>query len=179
MNQVIQTIMDRRSIREYTEEQLSQEQLQTLLQCAINAPSGRNAQPWHFAVLQDAATIHKLEQEFLNHQAQQGTPKPENYRVLFGAPTVIFVSYDPNSKWAAFDCALATENICLAAHSMGLGSCIVGMIRRLLDDPRYEHLLKMTGTPEGYKLAFAISLGIPEGEPPEARPRDPGKIRFL
>jgi len=171
-NAVLQAIADRRSIRSYKNEQISDEQLSTIMTAALQAPSARNVQPWHFTVVQDKALIDRINEsfrsEFLKHAGDspmRAHIEDEAYSVFYHAPTVIFVSTDMDSAklYARHDCGLAVENICLAAHSIGLGTVILGMPREAFAGPEGDEFRKLLQFPEGYDFMVAISVGIPAG----------------
>lgn len=171
-NEVLKAILDRRSIRSYTDQPVEQEKLDAVLQAAINSPSARNLQPWHFTVIQDKAMMDELE---------EGVAKiandPSRKHIFYGAPMIILVSADSSSRWAKMDCGMATQNILLAAHSLGLGSCVIGFVMMYLGSPEAETTLKKLNLPEGYEPLYAITLGYPNVEP-DARPREM-KVSYL
>lgn len=183
MNTTIESINLRRSIRSYENKQLTDEQLQTLLDSAFHAPSGKNMQPWFFSVIQNKELIDEISNAFMTLPASNDFIKhlqsKSDYHVLHNAPTVIVVCYDPSEgKWGAFDSSFAAQNICLAAEAIGLGTCIVGLVRPILEDTQ-SPLFKKLQIPEGYKSAYAITVGIPKGEKPAANPRDMGKYSII
>ena len=111
---VLDNIFSRKSVRSYTEEPVSPQQVETLLKAAMAAPSGRNLQPWRFVVVTEQSVKEKLAVGF--------------NRMIAQAPVVIVVcgqtvkdDGQPNNNWTA-DCAAATENLLLAAEAMGLGA---------------------------------------------------------
>lgn len=171
-NEVLQAIADRRSIRSYKNEQITDEQLSTVMTAALQAPSARNSQPWHFTVVQDRALIERINEsfrsEFLKHapdDAMRAHIADEAYSVFYHAPTVIFVStnMDGAKLYARHDCGLAVENICLAAHSIGLGTVILGMPREAFAGPEGDEFRRLLRFPEGYDFMVAVSLGVPAG----------------
>lgn len=159
MNKVIEAMLTRRSIRGFKEEQLSDEVVDQLLQCAIHAPSSNNMQNWHFTVIQNKELISHMDarvRELIN-QNPQATRKVD-FNIFYDAPTVIVVSGEKGSRPALINCSAATQNILLAAHSLGAGSCWIGMAGLLFGHS--EEVEKM-GVPEGYEPVFMISLGYP------------------
>ena len=107
----LEAIYTRRSVRSFTQEAISDDDLQDLLKAGMQAPSARNEQPWHFIVIDDPEKLHAIP-EFHAHA-----------KMLFEAPLAILVCSDRKleSKRAAWlqDCSAATENILLAAHAKG------------------------------------------------------------
>jgi len=164
-NEVISAILDRRSIRSYTDRPVEAEAVETILNAAVNSPSARNLQPWHFTVIRDKALMDEME---------QGVGRIMNdpdRRIFYDAPMIILVSGDTANRWAKMDCGMATQTILLAAHSLGLGTCVIGFVMQYLDSPEAADTLKKLNLPEGYAPLYAITLGYPAVSP-EARPRE-------
>ncbi len=180
-NFVIDSIMNRRSIRRYKDTPIDESALNTVLQCAVNAPSARNLQPWDVAVTSDKAFIDDFAQktnEVMKNDPNLSARVSDAYHVFHHAPTVLFVSGHTDNDWNNIDCGILAENVCLAAESLGLGTCIVGFIRVLLGSEYAQTYIEKFGVPVGYKPLFAITLGTPD-ETPDAKPRDAAKIRFI
>ena len=134
MNDVVKAILDRRSIRKYADKQITEEELQTLLTCAFNAPSGGNSQSWFISVVQDKEVLENMNKAFVDgilsgpnadDKARERFGNPD-FSVYFHAPTVMFISY-PKSG-VETNASLLGENIVLAAQSLGLGTCYLGGI---------------------------------------------------
>lgn len=182
-NPVIRAIGERTSTRAYKAEQLAQSELETILACAIASPSARNAQPWHFTVVQDKTLIGQINSDV--HAAIQAygdeyakAAASAGFDFFFGAPTVIFVAGDQSNRWHENDCGIASTSIMLSAHSLGIGSCVIGYARRLFDceiGTKYE---KKLNVPEGYKLLFGITLGYIE-LPTPVRSRNQDVVTFI
>ena len=173
-NQVIETIMARRSIRQYKPVAVSRDTLQTILECGINAPNGMNKQSWEVRVVDDPAVMN----EIINLMAA-GNPDvdPGMVKGCFrGAPTMIFIANDPSYDCSPIDCGLLSENIMLSGWSLGVGSvCLGSPIRFLKNAP--EAMAKL-GFSSGYTPIICIGMGYPD-EAPEAKPRDFSKVRFV
>lgn len=158
-NAVLDAIAERRSIRSYTGENLSDEQLDTLTLAAQQAPSAVNRQPYHFTFVRDAGILNEFREE-AGALLAANKPEMKGFDMLRGAPCVCFVFADPQNHWSQLDSGIAVENIALAAYSIGLGSVILGMP---LDVFRAtgSKWLKRLGCPEGYEFAIAIGIGVP------------------
>lgn len=180
-NPVIDNIMARRSIRQYTEQAVPREILQKLAECGVNAPNAMNRQTWEVriidgqeyfdgltAVLKDAAP-------FLS-----GEGDPNFRNCLRNATAAIAVACpDDESGMNLINVGLLCENVCLAARSLGLGSVIMaGPVRFMESIPEARPFIDRLNLSEGYKLRIIIGLGYP-AEEPDARPRDLGKIQFV
>ncbi len=171
-NPVLTAISQRRSIRKYEKTPLTKEQIDTLLQAALEAPSARNAQPWHFSVVQSAEILAEL-----NAESAKNTGNA-SMNIYFDAPCVIFLSCVKSGRYAVLDCGIAVENIALAAHSMGLGSVILGMPDSAFAGDKKEYFEKLLKFPEGYEFTIAIALGVP-ATTKEAHPIGENKIDFI
>ncbi len=164
-NQVMEAIYGRRSVRRYQDRDVEKEKLQMILDAAFHGPSARNLQPWHFTVIEDRALMDELE------EGVRKAEKNPQMRVFHGAPVVIMVSGHTENHWNQIDCGLATENLLLAAHSLGLGTCVVGFVMRYLNQPYAAETLEKLRLPEGFNPLYAITVGYPDEEP-AARPRE-------
>jgi nitroreductase len=167
MNQVIEAIKGRRSIRKYEPSQLKDEELNLILEAATYAPSGHNAQPWYFTVIQNKEMIDDLSTKTkeLMTKSQTGwiakVGQNEAYHLLHNAPTVVIVSGKvtdvndlPYSPLA--DCSAAIQNMILTAHSIGIASCWIGLTSFLFD---VQEEVEKLNLPEGYKPQFVVTLG--------------------
>jgi len=136
--EALEAILTRRSIRHYTDQAVSEEEIEKLLRAAMQAPSAGDEQPWHFIVIRDRATLDAI-------------PAIQPYaQMLKEAPAAIVVLGDPRLErkvagmWLQ-DCSAATENLLLAAHAQGLGACwcalhpietCVAAVREMLSIPK-------------------------------------------
>jgi nitroreductase len=183
-NPVLQAIDQRRSIRSYTDEQVSKEHLDLLMSAALSSPSARNSQPWHFTVVKNRALIEKINRTAIE-QLKKGADEAglirlnqPGYTLFHGAPTVIFLSANSEGRFAIVDCGIAVQTIALAAHSLGLGSVILGMPRAAFEGPEKDALEKELGFPEGSSYQIAIAIGHPAAGK-EKHPVEEGKITIL
>lgn len=173
-NEVIETIMARRSIRKYKPEAVKRETMDIILECGINAPNGMNRQSWEVRVMDDPQTIAKLKEYMV---AGNPNVKPEMVEGCFrNAPTLVFVANDKAYDFSAIDCGLLSENVMLSAWSLGVGSvCLGSPIRFINNSPQ---ALEMLGFSEGYNPIICIGLGYAD-EAPDAKPRDINKIKYI
>jgi len=161
---VVENMMNRRSVRKYKAEQVSKAQLDTIMQCAINAPSANNKQPWEVRVIQNQEILGKI--------------KEINARAFYDAPTLIVIAADKNNGFAQSDCGMLAQNILLSAEAMDLGTCVLGGVGRLLKDAKAEEILNSLEFPEGYEVMYGICLGYKD-ELPAAKPRETGKVKYI
>ena len=161
---MLDIIMDRRSIRKFTPEKVTEQQVEQLLQAAVMAPSAQNRQPWHFIVCDDKT---------LFQQFQQIHPYS---KMLDEAPLLIVVCGDTQQQagpqFYLEDCAAATENILLAAHSLGVGAVWCGVDHT----ERQQSFGELLGLPEHIKAYSLIVLGMPAEEKETLDRVEPDKI---
>jgi nitroreductase len=146
----LETLFNRRSIRKYTSQKISDEQLSFILKSAMYAPSAVNKQPWHFIVFRNRQTIQEI------------IKAHPNASMLLQANVAILVCWDENLQhdvgYGPVDCAAATENMLLAAHSLGLGAVWVGIYPR---SQRMEAIQKIFNLPSDIRGFSIVSLGYP------------------
>ncbi len=177
-NQVIETIMVRRSVRKYLPQPVNRDTMQVILDCGINAPNGQNKQSWAIRVVDNPEFINGLTEVY--KKANPKAAEDPNFRNMFrNAPTVVFIANDTAYDFSQVDCGLLGENMILSAWSMGIGSCCLGgPIRFMKTDPGAAEYLKRLNIPEGYDLLYCIAFGYPD-ESPAAKPRDASKVMFV
>lgn len=178
-NQTIETIMSRRSIRQYKPQAVGRDTMQTIVKCGINAPNGMNKQSWAIRVVDNPEYINGITEVFKKKNKDRIANDPNFKNMFRNAPTVVFIANDPSYELSQIDCGLLGENMILAAQSMGIGSCCLGSpIRFMLTEPEAAEYVKRLELPEGYNLLYCIAFGHPD-ESPEAKPRDTSKIKFI
>lgn len=153
MANVLETIKTRSSIRAYSGEKLSEEQVKALLEAGLLAPTAANSQELHFtAVANDSDIINEIQKD-LNPNAKV----PFHYN----SSHLIIVSGMDTFPWTGVDAGIAVENMHLAAKDMGLGSVIIGIIAGVLTGDKKEYYNKQLGIPEGYSYKVALAVGFP------------------
>ena len=173
-NPVLQAIADRRSNRGFKPGQITPEQLKALLDAGEQAPSAKNMQPWHFTVVRNKGLLKEISDD--TNKIMKREPAED---IFYGAPTVIFLSSDPDAHpWTRLDCGIAVQNIALAAHAIGLGSVIIGICFMALDGERADYYKKALKFPEKYTFAVSIAIGEPSATK-EAHPVEPGRIVYV
>jgi nitroreductase len=173
-NPVLTAIAERRSIRNYTGQQLTQEQIDAILKAARESPSANNAQPWHFSVVLKPAILKEINEEARKNLNNHNLP-PD---IFYDAPAAVFLSCDAESRWGRLDCGIAVQNIALAAYSLGLGSLILGRPEGAFTGPRKDYFNRLLKFPAGYSYAVAIALGLPAASK-EAHPLEPDRVSFV
>lgn len=175
-NEVVKTIMARRSVRKYKAQPVENDKLQQILKCGINAPNGMYKQSWEVRVVRNPEILAKIDKGFNAQREKLG--KKSKTRAFYGAPCLIFIAYDPNYDLSQVDCGLLGENIILSAQSMGLGTCCLGQVTRFMMSEDAKDILARLELPDTHKILYAIALGYPD-ETPAAKPRDMGKVKFI
>jgi nitroreductase len=155
-NEVITTIKQRSSARAYSAEQLTEEELNTILTAGLMAPTGMNRQEIHFTVVKgDCGVLEELDEEKRSLRGQE--KQPHNF--YYEAPVLIFLSAEDEFKWSSVDSGIAVENMALAAESLGLGSLIIGCVYDAMHGEKQEHFSKKLQFPEGYSFQIALAVG--------------------
>ncbi len=190
MNDMIEIIKTRRSVRNYKEDPVSDEDIKFLIDCARYAPSGSNMQPWSFLVIQNKEVIHKLSEngkKAMIPLAEQIVNDPKKVpgfisflktkgnNLFHNAPLLVIILGNKKSMTADWDCAMAAQNMMLAAHSRGIGSCWIGLVMPALMD---ETILKYLGAPPGYKAVAPLIFGYPQGKTAIPERREP-EVKWL
>ncbi len=188
MNEILNTIISRRSIRKFKPEQIKNEELQTILEAGKYAPSAKNQQPWHFTVIQNKEMLNKINEackdvliKTHNERFEQLSKEVDakNISVMHNTPTLIIVSGDRNATAPQIDCALAIQNMSLAAESLGIGSCWIYAIYHLYSDTQGKDFLINKGIiPEGYVFTGSCAFGYKALEP-QAPPRKNDVVTFM
>jgi len=186
MNQTLNDIKDRRSIRTFKPEQVSEEDLNIILEAGKAAPSSMNRQPWHFTVIQDKDLLDQIVEE--NKQIVLDSPalmqingwiNAPNYHNFYHALTVILISGDKENIWHVCDCALAMENMSLAAWAIDVGSCIVVSTRFLFAGDKGGEYMKKLGIPAGYTPLYTLALGYNAAGLPDGPPRKADCVNYV
>lgn len=162
---VMEAILKRRSIRQFTDQPIAKDDLTTLLRAAMMAPTARNCQEWEFVVVQNKDTFKKM-----MHVHPYA-------KMLEQAACAIVVCGNTQREhapgyWMA-DCGAATQNILLAATSLGIGSVWLGVYP---NEERMAGLAKLLGLPDYVKPLNIIALGYPNEKKEDVDRFDPAKI---
>jgi nitroreductase len=184
MNETLEAIKNRRSIRKYRAEQIGDAELKAIMEAAINAPSAMNQQKWHFTVIQNREMLARLADIIQQSMLKSPIPffveraKSPGFNVFYRAPTVIIITADEKAHFTEFDCGAATENIAVAAESLNLGSCVIGLTSHLFASEKADEIKKELGIPEGYKFIISIALGYKDISPP-VPPKNRDVINYI
>lgn len=159
MNETIKTILDRKSVRKFTEDVVPQEKLEQILACAKAAPTARNMQLRQFTVITNKAKIQKFA-KIIGKEINNG-----QYRI-YDCAVLIIVSTEESSINGELDCACALQNIYLATHALGLGSVWINQLRDISFIPEIRKALDDFGLPKNHVVWGMSALGVPAEKPP-------------
>lgn len=175
-NEVINTLISRRSIRKYKEQQITDEELNLVLEAGKYAPTGKGTQSPLLVAVQnkeDVALIEKLSAEIM------GRPEAKAY---YGAPTIILVFYTElamSDYIGILDASSACTNMLNAAHALGLGSVWINRCKEVFETEQGKALLKKWGISEKVVGVASLALGYPDQPNPKPRPRREGSAKII
>ncbi len=171
----VECIKTRRSVRRYTEEDISREKLEEIIDIARMAPTWKNSQTVRYVIVKDRNVISRIQDECLlgfEHNAK--TMSQCNALVILtqingrcGYEKDGSFSTSKEDRWEMFDAGIAAQTFCLAAHDKGIGSCIMG----IFDDKKVADAINL---PEGQSVAALITIGKAKFEP-DPTPRKEAK----
>lgn len=178
MESIFDIMARRRSVRAYREEQITEEELQTILEAGRNAPSGGNARTSHLIVIQNKEVLAKLrdvvEQEFAQMEYREDLYKSlrvsikasqaGGYEFFFRAPTLVVVSNRIGYGNAMADSSCVLENMMIAATALNVGSCWINQLHWLDEHAAVREFLYSLGMSENETVCGALALGYPANE---------------
>ena len=152
MNEVIKNILERRSIRKFSDKPIPKEDLDLIVKAGLYAPSAMNKQTWRFTVLTKAEDIQELAKAISKQTDREGY---DMYK-----PSVLIIPSNSNeTKFGRDDNACALENIFLAACSLGIGSVWINQLQGICDEPEIRALLDKYGIPADHVVYGMAALG--------------------
>lgn len=164
-------ISGRRAVRDYTAAAVDEATIRGLIDAAVQAPSAVNQQPWTFTVVRNQAVLDKISHEAKLYML---ATMPENqnvahftarlsdptFQIFYHAPVLIVISAAAPGPWIVEDCALAAQNLMLAACAARLGSCWIGFAQKFLGTEVGKSLI---GCPQEWVPVAPIIVGYPNG----------------
>lgn len=195
MNEVMNTILHRRSIRRFDSRQIEESALQEILQAGLYAPSAGGRQGVIFAVCQDREINERLGRikranshprmatatSYVSREQPSIADDPKLTNAFYDAPTVITFFAPKQFLFSVDDCAVAAENMMLAADALGIGSCYIGQGWPAFADPYGQEVLKNWRIPTDHYAVMQLILGYPrEGDRhPTPKPRKEDRVLYI
>ncbi len=168
-NAVIKSLKERRSVKNYIDRQISDEELDTVLEAGMYAPTGRNRQSPLMVAVRDKETVKKLSALNASILGSDGDP-------FYGAPCVIVVFADTSINTHMEDASLVMGNLLNAAYAVGLGGCWIHRAREMFETEEGKELMRTWGVDERYIGVGNCILGYRNGDMPVVRPRRDGYV---
>ena len=162
MNKTLKAIEKRRSIRQFDSKQISDEELQSILDAGMQAPTGHNDQSCYFIAIRDAKLIKefsdgsKVVMQKLPIEWIANIGKNEKLNIYYGAPTIVLVAAKKDAVSPIPDVCAAIQNMLIASTSLNIGSCWIGFAKFHFNTPENN---KKVGLPDGYEIHYAVALG--------------------
>lgn len=174
----MQSIYHRRAIREFTAAPVTAEQINLVIDAAIHAPNAMDKQRWAFVIIRNPALLTSISNKAkaLTLKMMGSDPHLAPFRdflssaqfnIFYNAPVLILVCGTEEDRFVDHDCCLAAQNLMLAAHANGLGTCWIGFAEAWLNQAEAK---KEIGIPPNYRPIAPIILGHPRAQP-SAPPR--------
>lgn len=184
--ELMDAIYHRRAIRDYTPAAVDTATIRMLIEASTQAPSAMNLQPWSFVVVTSRDRLSRISEEAKAYLLKRLPDFPvlsryrdrfadRSFNIFYNAPALVVVCATAADTQAAEDCALAAQNLMLAAHGHGLGTCCIGFARPWLNMPAAKAAL---GIPLTHAPIVPIIVGWPK-ETVSGHPRRPPDIHWL
>ncbi len=171
MNETVEVIKSRRSIRKYKAQCPTKEELQTVISAGVCAPSGRNLQSAIIVAVTNPEDVSTLSHLNAKVRGNEG----EGY---YGAPAVLLVLAEADSPYKIQDGSLVMGNLMNAAHAIGLGTCWINKLDLVFELPEGKALLKKWGIEGKYAGVASCIIGYPDEEP-EMKTRKENYVYFV
>lgn len=176
-----EAIYTRRAVRAFTAEPVDEQTLRGLIDAAIQAPSAVNEQPWTFCVVRDKTMLADISRRAKAHMLATTSTgllshhfetilNDARFNIFYEAPALIVICSRADNAWAVENCALAAENMMLAARAAGLGTCWIGFAQGWLRSSEGKALLRL---PEGWLPVAPIIVGHPKSLPAPVPRKEP------
>ena len=167
--EALEVLKNRRAIRAYKPEQISEEELNAVLEAGMYAPTGAGTQGVQIVVVQSPEYVAKVD-------ALNAKVIGKDIHPYYGAPTIILVFETPECRTHELDGAAVCTNMVNAAYAAGLGSCWIHRCKPMFEMEEGKALLKEWGLPEDLTGVASMALGYADCEHPEPKPRKEGYV---
>lgn len=191
MNKIIEKIVTRHAIRRFQDKQVSEAALEEIITAGLYAPSAGNRQYSRIVVCQDKEVNLKLgkisrymqfkgaDPQTMSHFISADQPSiQDDFTIMdgfYGAPTVITI-FTQDSRYSHDDAAMIGENIMLAAHFLGIGSCYIGRAKDVFNTEYGMRIRKEWGVPDDLVAVSHVILGYSKGPTPGVKARKEGRV---
>jgi nitroreductase len=162
MDQLMDLIKKRMSIRAYSEKTLTKKTVNSILEAARYAPTARNLQQLEYKVITNRSLTKRLSDVIAAQVAGGASPSPVRANYFYNAPLLIIITGPKGSAWTESDAGLAAQNIMLYATSLDLGSCFIGMAKFLERD---KSIMQELHIADDRKIVGSVVCGYPDEKP--------------
>ena len=174
MNEVLEAIKNRRSIRRFKPDMIEQEKINQIVEAGLYAASGMNRQPVKILVIKNKEIRDKL-----SAQKQKIDGWRDGNDPFYGAPVVLVVIANKDEGTYIYDGSLVMGNLMLAAHAVGIGSCWIHRAKEAFELPEYKDFLKSLGIEGNWEGIGHCILGYPDGPEPKAPSRKENRVYYI
>ena len=174
MNQVLEAIKTRRSIRRFKSDMVEQKKIDEIVEAGLYAASGMNKQATKIIVVKNKAFRDKLSAVNAKIMGQ-----PEGFDPFYGAPVVLIVLADKTWFTGIYDGSLVMGNLMLSAHALGVGSCWIHRAKEEFEMPEYKEFLKSLGIEGNWEGIGHCILGYVDGAEPQAHPIKDNRVYYI
>ncbi len=172
MNEVLKNLTERRSVKKYKDTPVPHELIEKIAEAGTYAPSGLNKQ----ASIIIAVTNKELRDRLSSLNAKVRGIETDPF---YGAPVVLVVLYDKSVFTGIYDGSLVMQNLMMAAHSLGLGSCWIHRAKEVFETPEGKEILKDLGITGDYEGVGNCIVGYADGEYPKLKPRKENYVYYV
>lgn len=173
MSDCIQNMLSRRSVRKYKPDMLPKETIDRIMEAGLYAPSGMDRQPVIIVAVTNKEVRDRLSALNAGIMGAEGTDP------FYGAPVVLIVLADKSAPTYLYDGSLVMENLMLAAHDLGIGSCWIHRAKEEFEQKEGKELLKSLGIEGNYEGIGHCVLGYADGPVKEAAPRKDNRVFYV
>lgn len=171
-NIILRTLRERRSIRKYRDEQITDDELEAVLRAGTFAPTSRGQQSPYVVAVQNVEICGRLRRMNASVMGVESDP-------YYGAPTIVLVFVPADHPNGLYDGTCVMANMMIAAQAIGLGSCWIHREAEMFATDEGRELMRAFGLPDGLRGVGALALGYPDGAPADPKPRKDDYTRIV
>lgn len=184
--EVLEAMRNRRAVRDYLPRAVAAPVLNQMISAACWAPSSMNDQPWQFTIVTDSAVLGEISSRAKSWLLDNVSlmPRPAHFgdilgdpefQMFYNAPALVVISSPSDNLWRTEDSALAAQNMMLAAHALGLGTCWIGFAEAWLNTEEGLHKLDLS---DAHQVVAPIIVGYPRAVLPPV-PRKAATVTWI